>query len=117
MTWLREEDRSTSHFHKIASGRRRANITTLAMLGLSDDANTGAMKRLIIDDLTTRFQSSSDIHVESWEACFPHMDRKEAESLELSFYPRRRFYRELMGLNGNKALGPYDFSYKLSGRY
>lgn len=43
--WLREGDRNIFYFHKVALSRRKSNVITPSILGLSDDTSATEVKR------------------------------------------------------------------------
>lgn len=49
--------------------------------------------------------------MDCWDASFPYLDNNEAYILEIPF-SKKEIHRELMGVDGNKALGLNGFLYK-----
>lgn len=46
--WLYDTDRNTAYCHKVALSRRRANVITLAMVGLKEDASVTDIKMVVV---------------------------------------------------------------------
>lgn len=57
-----------------------------------------------------RFKSNKEIHVESWDAQFPRLDRMDTDHLEALFI-EEEVHQELMGADRNKAPGSDGFSF------
>lgn len=59
----------------MGSSMRRTNNTTPQMVGLREDASMEDMKRRVSQVFESHFGSRNGVHVVSWDAEFPQLDR------------------------------------------
>lgn len=59
------------------------------------------------------FKSNKGLYMESWQTHFPSLKRVKADFLEVPFFVEE-IKQELMGANGNKALGFDGFPLKFA---
>ena len=106
--WLKEGDRNTEFFHKIANSHRRRNaINKIKINGiwLTDD---NAIQKGIVDMFKGLLSKSG-----GWRSAFPNiplevLGTKDVGSLEVRFSEEEVFIA-ISGLNGEKAPGPNGF--------
>lgn len=111
--WLKEGDQNASFFHKMVSNKRRVNIITYSMVGLSEDVSALDLKRRVTSAFKGRFRSNKRIHVENKDVTFPSLDQMEADLLKIPF-AEEEVRRELISADSNKALGAYGFIFKFA---
>jgi len=107
--WLKEGDKCTKFFHRVANSNRRCNsIESLSVNGsISSDQQ-------IIRDHVALFYKSLFAEPFSWRPrlgnlVFDNLDAGEASSLELPF-EEREVLEVVKGLNRDKAPGPDRFT-------
>ena len=106
--WLKEGDRNTGFFHKMANSHRRRNAINKIKINdrwLTEDI---AIRKGIVDEFKDQL---SDPRV--WRPAFPRISLEElgaedADSLEARF-SEEEVYAAIAGLNGDKAPGPDGF--------
>ena len=106
--WLKEGDRNTGFFHKMANSHRRRNaINKIKINGrwLTDD---NAIQKGIVDEFKGHLSEPG-----LWRPAFPSISLKElgtddADSLEVRF-SEEEVSTAIAGLNGEKAPGPDGF--------
>lgn len=107
--WLREGDRNTGYFHRMANAhRKRQTMEKIKINGVwlsgEQDVRNGivdAFQRLLTED-------------SEWKADIGGLDlnqisQQEADTLELPF-TEKEVHSALMGMNGDKAPGPDGFT-------
>ena len=107
--WLREGDRNTSFFHRMASAHRRNN----ALDRIKVNGEWLLEEQKVREEIVNSFQQmlSEDMN---WKADIgriqmDHISRQEAESLEIPF-AEIEIYSALMEMSGDKAPGPDGFT-------
>jgi len=107
--WLKEGDKCTKFFHRIANSNRRSNsIESLSINGsISSDQQ-------VIRDHVAQFYKSLFAEPFNWRPkmdnlVFDNLDAGEASSLELPF-EEREVLEVVKGLNRDKAPGPDGFT-------
>jgi len=107
--WLKEGDKCTKFFHRVANSNRRSNsIESLSINGsISSDQQ-------VIRDHVAQFYKSLFAEPLSWRPrmdnlVFDNLDAGEAYSLELPF-EEREVLEVVKGLNRDKAPGPNGFT-------
>lgn len=58
-----EGDHNTIYFHIMASHRRRSNVITPSMVGLSNDCLVSVLKRAASNVFKSRFTAINPVHV------------------------------------------------------
>ena len=107
--WLKEGDRNTGFFHRMASAHRRNNYLERIKI----NGEWLLEEQEIREGIASAFQSllSED---KGWKADIgglqlDQISQQEAESLERPF-TEDEIYVALMEMNGDKAPGPDDFT-------
>ena len=107
--WLREGDRNTGFFHRMANAHQRIN--TLDRIKVNGEWLLE--EQTVREEIVTSFQQMLSEDME-WKADIgriqmDHISRQEAESLEIPF-TENEIYSALMEMNGDKAPGPNGFT-------
>ncbi|RVW31016.1 LINE-1 retrotransposable element ORF2 protein [Vitis vinifera] len=107
--WLKEGDRNTSYFHRMANAHRRNNSLDRIMINgelLTEDQE-------VRDGIVNAFQNLLS-EEPGWRADieglqFNQLNSREAEDLEMPF-SEEEIHFALMEMRGDKALGPDGFT-------
>ncbi|XP_019074375.1 uncharacterized protein LOC109122301 [Vitis vinifera] len=107
--WLKEGDRNTGYFHRMANAHRRNNSMDRIMINgelLTEDQE-------VRDGIVNEFQKLLS-EEQGWRADieglqFKQLSSREADGLEVPFSVEEIHYA-LMEMGGDKALGPDGFS-------
>ena len=107
--WLREGDRNTGYFHRMANAhRKRQTMEKIKINGVwlsgEQDVRNGivdAFQRLLTED--------SEWKAEIGGLDLNQISQQEADTLELPF-TEEEVHSALMGMNGDKAPGPDGFT-------
>jgi hypothetical protein len=107
--WLKEGDKCTKFFHRVANSNRRFNA--IESLSINDSVSSD---KPIIKDYASQFYETLFAEPYSWrprldDLAFDSLDAVEASSLELPF-EEREVLEVVKGMNKDKALGPDGFS-------
>lgn len=110
---MKEGDLNTSSFHKVASGRRRANFITPAMIPTLHDTDVVSLKETVIEVFKDRFWQSSRPQLLDWPASFPNLDSEQISELEVSF-SEDEILQSLTDADGERTPGPDGFTFRFS---
>ncbi|RVX13251.1 LINE-1 reverse transcriptase-like [Vitis vinifera] len=107
--WLKEGDRNTGYFHRMANAHRRNNSMDRIMINgelLTEDQE-------VRDGIVNEFQKLLS-EEQGWRADieglqFKQLSSREADGLEVPF-SMEEIHSALMEMGGDKALGPDGFS-------
>ncbi|RVX11718.1 Transposon TX1 uncharacterized 149 kDa protein [Vitis vinifera] len=107
--WLREGDRNTGFFHRMANAHRRVNnLIKIKINGvrLTEDQE---VRDGIVNAYQQLLSESSDWKADIGGLVLKQISLSEADALELPF-SEAEIYAALMGMNGDKALGLDGFT-------
>ncbi|RVW27451.1 Transposon TX1 uncharacterized 149 kDa protein [Vitis vinifera] len=107
--WLREGDRNTGFFHRMANAHRRGNnLIKIKINGvrLTEDQE---VRDGIVNAYQHLLSENSDWKADIGGLVLKQISLSEADALELPF-SEAEIYAALMGLNGDKAPGPDGFT-------
>ena len=107
--WLREGDRNTGYFHRMANAhRRRQSMDKIKINGvwLSEEQD---VKNGIVDAFQRLLTEDSEWKADIGGLDLNQISQQEADTLELPF-TEEEVHLVLMGLNGDKAPGPDGFT-------
>lgn len=83
--WLKEGNLNTSFFHRVASGCRRRNIITPAMVPLPDGTFEHSLRQAVTNSFMERFNQFPGAHITEWLTSFLCLDSVQASNLESPF--------------------------------
>ncbi|RVW39602.1 hypothetical protein CK203_090616 [Vitis vinifera] len=107
--WLREGDRNTGYFHRMANAhRRRQSMDKIKINGvwLSEEQD---VKNGIVDAFQRLLTEDSEWKADIGGLDLNQISQQEADTLELPF-TEEEVHLALMGMNGDKAPGPDGFT-------
>lgn len=86
------------------------------MLSLPENASVEILKFAVTDSFRRRFRGEAYFYITTWEVDFPRLDGLSSSSLERPF-TEEEIFSTLKDIDGDKAPGPYGFSFKLVQSY
>ena len=106
--WLKEGDRNTRFFHKMANSHRRVNAINKIKINGSWLIEDNVIQKGIVD-----MSKGLLSELGGWRPTFPNiplevLGTKNAGSLEVRF-SKEEVFAAIAGLNGEKAMGPGGF--------
>ncbi|RVW16678.1 LINE-1 reverse transcriptase-like [Vitis vinifera] len=107
--WLREGDRNTGFFHRMANAHRRVNnLIKIKINGvrLTEDQE---VRDGIVNAYQHLLSENADWKADIGGLVLKQISLSEADALELPF-TEAEIYAALMGMNGDKAPGPDGFT-------
>ena len=107
--WLREGDRNTGFFHRMASAHRRNNAMDKIKVNGEWLVEEQEVREGVVNSFQQMFSKDMDWKTDIGRIQMDHISRQEAESLEIPF-TENEIYSALMEMNGDKALGPNGFT-------
>ncbi|RVX01885.1 Transposon TX1 uncharacterized 149 kDa protein [Vitis vinifera] len=107
--WLREGDRNTGFFHRMANAHRRANNLVKIKINEVRFAEDQEVRDGIVNAYQQLLSESSDWKADIGGLVLTQISLSEAEALECPF-SEAEIYAALMGMNGDKAPGPDGFT-------
>ena len=107
--WLREGDRNTGFFHRMANARRRVNALDKIKINGVRITEEQEVREGIANAYQQLLSESSGWKADIGGLLLKQISQSEAEALELPF-SEVEIYATLMGMNGDKAPGPDGFT-------
>ena len=107
--WLREGDRNTGFFYRMANARRRVNALGKIKINGVRITEEQEVREGIANAYQQLLSESSGWKADIGGLLLKQISLSEAEALELPFF-EVEIYAALMGMNGDKAPGPDGFT-------
>ena len=107
--WLKEGDRNTRFFHRMASAHRRANHMDRIKINGITMTEERDVREGIVKAFKQQFSESPEWKADIGGLSFNQICVQEAEMLEAPFC-EGEVQTALMEMNGDKAPGPNGFS-------
>jgi hypothetical protein len=107
--WLREGDKNTKFFHKVANSNRRNNSIEALLINGSLTSNVPTMKTHIVQFYSHLYSEQCRWRPKPDGLSFHSIDAEEGSWLERVF-EEREVFEVVQAMNGDKALRPDGFS-------
>ncbi|WJZ90957.1 hypothetical protein VitviT2T_010072 [Vitis vinifera] len=107
--WLREGDRNTGFFYRMASAHRRNNALDRIKVNGEWLVEEQKVREEVVNSFQQMLSEDMDWKADIGRIQMDCISRQEAESLEIPF-TENEIYSALMEMNGDKAPGPDGFT-------
>ena len=107
--WLREGDRNTGFFHRMASAHHRNNSLDRIKINEEWLSEEQEVREGIANAFHQLLSEDTGWKVDIGRLQLDQISQQEAENLE-SLFTEDEVHTALMEMNGDKALGPDDFT-------
>ncbi|RVW81743.1 Transposon TX1 uncharacterized 149 kDa protein [Vitis vinifera] len=107
--WLREGNRNTGFFHRMASAHRRNNALDKIKVNGEWLVEEQEVKEEVVNSFQQMLSEDMDWKADIGRIQMDYISRQEAESLEIPF-TENEIYSVLMEMSGDKAPGPDGFT-------